>query len=155
MAFWGNDRQLVQIGSNLLKLDEIFSRWKKLSKWVQTCNDLINFAPIWQNLSRLDQICLNWIIFVSIAQVLNRAATKPCAVFKPWKIGWSKSGSPTPGIEPGPLGWKPSILAIRPRGILVTNKFFVVNKFTFYVFFNSTTRFDISSKIALIGLPSF
>ena len=24
--------------------------------------------------------------------------------------------SPTPGIEPGPAGWKPAILAIRPRG---------------------------------------
>ena len=23
---------------------------------------------------------------------------------------------PTPGIEPGPPGWKPGILAIRPRG---------------------------------------
>ena len=27
--------------------------------------------------------------------------------------------SPTPGIEPGPARWKPAILAIRPRGILV------------------------------------
>ena len=29
----------------------------------------------------------------------------------------SKSETPTPGIEPGPPGWKPGILAIRPRGI--------------------------------------
>ena len=28
-----------------------------------------------------------------------------------------KSCPPTPGIEPGPPGWKPGILAIRPRGI--------------------------------------
>ena len=28
-----------------------------------------------------------------------------------------KKCSPTPGIEPGPPGWKPGILAIRPRGI--------------------------------------
>ena len=28
-----------------------------------------------------------------------------------------KSFSPTPGIEPGPPGWKPGILAIRPRGM--------------------------------------
>ena len=25
---------------------------------------------------------------------------------------------PTPGVEPGPPGWKPDILAVRPRGIL-------------------------------------
>lgn len=25
---------------------------------------------------------------------------------------------PTPGVEPGPPGWKPGILAVRPRGIL-------------------------------------
>ena len=25
---------------------------------------------------------------------------------------------PTPGVEPGPAGWKPAILAVRPRGIL-------------------------------------
>ena len=25
---------------------------------------------------------------------------------------------PTPGVEPGPSGWKPDILAVRPRGIL-------------------------------------
>ena len=30
-----------------------------------------------------------------------------------------KKFSPTPGIEPGPPGWKPGILAIRPRGILL------------------------------------
>ena len=29
----------------------------------------------------------------------------------------TKSFPPTPGIEPGPPGWKPGILAIRPRGI--------------------------------------
>ena len=29
-----------------------------------------------------------------------------------------KKFSPTPGIEPGPPGWKPGILAIRPRGIV-------------------------------------
>ena len=29
-----------------------------------------------------------------------------------------KNNSPTPGIEPGPAGWKPAILAIRPREIL-------------------------------------
>ena len=28
-----------------------------------------------------------------------------------------KKRSPTPGIEPGPPGWKPGILAIRPRGM--------------------------------------
>ena len=28
-----------------------------------------------------------------------------------------QTNSPTPGIEPGPPGWKPGILAIRPRGI--------------------------------------
>ena len=26
---------------------------------------------------------------------------------------------PTPGVEPGPAGWKPAILAVRPRGIAV------------------------------------
>ena len=31
-----------------------------------------------------------------------------------------KCYSPTPGIEPGPPGWKPGILAIRPRGIYKT-----------------------------------
>ena len=30
--------------------------------------------------------------------------------------------SPTPGIEPGPPGWKPGILAIRPRGIAWSNR---------------------------------
>ena len=25
---------------------------------------------------------------------------------------------PTPGVEPGPPGWKPDILAVRPRGIM-------------------------------------
>ena len=29
-----------------------------------------------------------------------------------------KDYTPTPGIEPGPPGWKPGILAIRPRGIV-------------------------------------
>ena len=29
--------------------------------------------------------------------------------------------SPTPGIEPGPPGWKLGILAIRPRGIVDNN----------------------------------
>ena len=29
-----------------------------------------------------------------------------------------KNLTPTPGIEPGPPGWKPGILAIRPRGIV-------------------------------------
>ena len=24
---------------------------------------------------------------------------------------------PTPGVEPGPAGWEPAILAVRPRGI--------------------------------------
>ena len=37
-----------------------------------------------------------------------------------------KKCSPTPGIEPGPLGWKPSILAIRPcgKGYKKDEKFF-------------------------------
>ncbi len=25
---------------------------------------------------------------------------------------------PTPGVEPGPAGWKPAILTVRPRGII-------------------------------------
>ena len=32
---------------------------------------------------------------------------------------------PTPGVEPGPAGWKPAILAVRPRGIDVTLTGFV------------------------------
>ena len=35
---------------------------------------------------------------------------------KSWQKKWKKE-SPTPGIEPGPPGWKPGILAIRPRGM--------------------------------------
>ena len=27
---------------------------------------------------------------------------------------------PTPGVEPGPSGWKPDILAVRPYGIIVS-----------------------------------
>ena len=30
--------------------------------------------------------------------------------------------SPAPGIKPGPPGWKPGILAIRPRGITEESK---------------------------------
>ena len=29
---------------------------------------------------------------------------------------WAKT-IPTPGVEPGPSGWKPDILAVRPRGM--------------------------------------
>ena len=29
---------------------------------------------------------------------------------------------PTPGVEPGPAGWKPAILAVRPRGIDVNDQ---------------------------------
>ena len=32
------------------------------------------------------------------------------------KVTLKKTISSTPGIEPGPAGWKPAILAIRPRG---------------------------------------
>ena len=32
-----------------------------------------------------------------------------------------KSNFPTPGVEPGPIGWKPAILAVRPRGIWKQN----------------------------------
>ena len=35
-----------------------------------------------------------------------------------------KTFFPTPGVEPGPAGWKPAILAVRPRGI--DNKYPVV-----------------------------
>ena len=31
---------------------------------------------------------------------------------------WEGKGIPTPGVEPGPPGWKPDILAVRPRGIM-------------------------------------
>ena len=30
---------------------------------------------------------------------------------------------PTPGVEPGPPGWKPGILAVRLRGILMDRDF--------------------------------
>ena len=26
---------------------------------------------------------------------------------------------PTPGVEPGPAGWEPAILTVRPRGMYV------------------------------------
>ena len=36
---------------------------------------------------------------------------------KYWKFDEEKN-LPTPGVEPGPSGWKPDILAVRPRGIM-------------------------------------
>ena len=36
---------------------------------------------------------------------------------KHWKFEEEKN-LPTPGVEPGPSGWKPDILAVRPRGIM-------------------------------------
>ena len=33
-------------------------------------------------------------------------------------LGEKEKLIPTPGVEPGPSGWKPDILAVRPRGIL-------------------------------------
>ena len=38
-------------------------------------------------------------------------------LFKESKIVLKKD-SPIPGIEPGPSGWKPDILATRPYGML-------------------------------------
>ena len=35
----------------------------------------------------------------------------------------NKKDSPTPGIEPGPPGWKPGILAIRPCGMVKDDEF--------------------------------
>ena len=40
--------------------------------------------------------------------------------FQNQNINEEKNYFPTPGIEPGPPGWKPGILAIRPRGINVS-----------------------------------
>ena len=38
---------------------------------------------------------------------------------KIWKTYFQiKRWFPTPGVEPGPSGWKPDILAVRPRGIM-------------------------------------
>ena len=63
-----------------------------------------------------------------MARYLSKAMTtnvnKLTLMLRCWKkkLGWhlvilKKHYSPTPGIEPGPPGWKPGILAIRPRGI--------------------------------------
>ena len=42
---------------------------------------------------------------------------KECVVLVDFFYSQKKFYSPTPGIEPGPPGWKPGILAIRPCGI--------------------------------------
>ena len=42
---------------------------------------------------------------------------------------WAKT-IPTPGVEPGPSGWKPDILAVRPRGII---QFKAISKYI-YIF---------------------
>lgn len=44
--------------------------------------------------------------------ITSNAWIKRIPAFKKWKI------LPTPGVEPGPSGWKPDILAVRPRGIM-------------------------------------
>ena len=41
------------------------------------------------------------------------------AVHRIKNISFSKIVFPTPGVEPGPAGWKPAILAVRPRGISI------------------------------------
>ena len=59
-------------------------------------------------------------------QRLNHSATSSCWCFvssiptkAQVKQGKSQNKFPTPGVEPGPPGWKPDILAVRPRGIAV------------------------------------
>ena len=49
--------------------------------------------------------------FYSVINFLNSVADCEFLFIK-------KSESPTPGIEPGPPGWKPGILAIRPCGMM-------------------------------------
>ena len=48
-----------------------------------------------------------------------------------------KKYSPTPGIEPGPPGWKPGILAIRPRGIdenIVVFRKYLLSVFSIFLY---------------------
>ena len=61
-------------------------------------------------------------------QRLNHSATSSCWCFEssiPTKAqikqGKSQNKFPTPGVEPGPPGWKPDILAVRPRGTAVSS----------------------------------
>ncbi len=35
-------------------------------------------------------------------------------MFYQQQFGWKHKKIPTPGVKPGPAGWKPAILAIRP-----------------------------------------
>ena len=42
---------------------------------------------------------------------------------------------PTPGVEPGPAGWKPAILAVRPRGIVVHSTLFTSDLIPIYTGF--------------------
>ena len=36
------------------------------------------------------------------------------------QLYWDQKSAPLPGIEPGPPGWEPEILATRPQGIMYT-----------------------------------
>ena len=44
--------------------------------------------------------------------------TKWCNFQTKKKMAFSNKIIPTPGVEPGPPGWKPDILAVRPRGMM-------------------------------------
>ena len=63
-----NVTKLVQIGSNLSKLDKTCQNWIKLVqhgsnliKLIQTCPYWFKLVQIGSNLSKLDQTCPNWI----------------------------------------------------------------------------------------------
>ena len=57
-----------------------------------------------------------------------------------------KRDSPTPGIEPGPPGWKPGILAIRPRGMV----YYQSSNIRIWTLNDQTTLYFIVPILALI-----
>ena len=62
-----------------------------------------------------EYVCCNfWRYFLAIFLVLANI----CCFIELMKRGKLKNFVPTPGIEPGPPGWKPDILTARPRGSL-------------------------------------
>ena len=62
-------------------------------------------------------------------------------------MAFSNKIIPTPGVEPGPPGWKPDILAVRPRGIMFLSG---IEPETFCVLGRRDNRYTIETCYILL-----
>ena len=126
----------------------ILAREWELEHWVDVfvTTARLLYVYVWWFIITLQLICITSIAYLTLCAIMLglcsvgwRLSSKTSPLLR-WRNTYEEKEKkitlPTPGIEPGPPGWKPGILTTRPNGNLTTMLSYSSIRFWYWVMDN-------------------